>query len=180
MGADFLLLWLLSNSRSLTATWSDTFSPFRTHRKELACCQKNNFLLFFFCFVFSHCDYSPRLSSLLYFFFYFLCIQSLHPFQLHSSFFLVFNLSSSASLFSPEAPCNANTTCSEGKWIIEATAAIPSVQKWAAEEGMREGRDGWGNEGERDGEGRFVSTNTGSAGCKESVVCSQHFYSGSV
>lgn len=72
--------------------------------------------LYFFTVLFSHIVITHRgLSRLLYFFFYFLCIQSLHPFRLHSSFFLVFNLSSSASLFSPAAPCNANTTCSEGK-----------------------------------------------------------------
>lgn len=46
------------------------------------------------------------------------------------------------SLFSPAAPCNANTTCSEGKWIIEAAAAVLCMQKWAAEEGRREGREG--------------------------------------
>lgn len=91
---------------------------------------------------------------------FFLCIQSLHPFQLHSSFFHVFNLSSSPSLFSPAAPCNANTTCSEGKWIIEAAAAIPSVQKWAAEEGWG-GTEGGIRGDERNGDGRFVRRHDG-------------------
>lgn len=58
-----------------------------------------------------------RLSPLLYFLLlsFYLSIQSPHPFRVHSSCLLVFNLSSSPSLFSPAAPCNANTTCSEGK-----------------------------------------------------------------
>lgn len=70
-------------------------------------------------------------------------VHRLHPFQVHSSCFLVFNLASSPSPFSPAAPCNANTTCSEGKWIIETTAAIPSVHNWAAEEGRRERMKEW-------------------------------------
>lgn len=121
------------------------------------------FSLFCF-FVFFHIMITHnRLFPQLHFFFtlsFFLCIQSLHPFQLHSSFFHVFNLSSSPSLFSPAAPCNANTTCSEGKWIIEAAAAIPSVQKWAAEEGWG-GTEGGIRGDERNGDGRFVRRHNG-------------------
>ena len=72
-------------------------------------------LRFSFLFLFFHIMITlNRRSPWLYFFFY-LSIQSLPLFRLHSSFSLVFNLTSSPSLFSPAAPCNANTTCSEGK-----------------------------------------------------------------
>lgn len=114
-------------------------------------------------FVFPHHDYSQQAFSRALFILllsFYLPIQSLQPFRLHPSFLLVFNLSSSPSLFSPAAPCNANTTCSEGKWIIEAAAAVPSVQKWAAEEGRRERREEWRVD-ERNGEDRFVRTKAG-------------------
>ena len=92
-------------------------------------------------------------------------------FILHSSLFLIFFSPPSPSLFSPAAPCNANTTCSEGKWIIEAAAAIPSAQKWAAEEGRMEGREerGWINEMERID--LYRRRGGRCSGCEESEKC---------
>lgn len=77
--------------------------------------------------------------------------QSLQPLQLHSSFLLVFNLSSSPSLFSPAAPYNANTTCSEGSELLKPLLLFPLCRSGPQRKdggSEREGR-GWMKEMER-------------------------------
>lgn len=118
----------------------------RRTKKSPPCCPQTTLHLFTFpCFLSPCGDYSlwtppsavlsPRTSFVFQVFVHFDSI-------LHSFLFLIFL--PRPLPFLPAAPYNANKTCSEGKWIIEATAACHSL---CAEVGQRGRGEGYGGNG---------------------------------
>lgn len=113
--------------------------------------------LFFVC-VFSHHDYSQRARAWAAFVLklsFCLCSQSLHPLQLHSSFLLVFNLSSFAlSVLACSAlQCKHNLFWGEVNYW---SRCCHSLRAEVGRRGRMEAVEGGTRVDERNGEDRFV------------------------
>ena len=122
--------------------------------------------LFFLFFVFTHCDYSLQAFSSAAIFFSLplllslhLSIQSLHPFRLHSSFLLVFNL-----FFPPLAlsilacstlQCKHNLFWGEVNYW---SCCCHSLCAEVGRRGRKDGREGGTRVDKRNGEDRLVQT----------------------
>lgn len=158
-----ILIWSLSSRGvslvfPLSLSLPYSFSPFRTRTRLESSDSSLRFSFLFF--VFPHRDYSQQAFSsavLLILVSFYLSIQSLHfQFRLHSSFFLVFNLSSSPSIFSPAAPCNANNL-SWGE-VNYWSFCCHSLYVEVGRRGRKEATQGGMRVDERNGEYRFVRT----------------------